>query len=326
MVVIRRLNCFDYPKLKKLISYLCTDEDDKLARNLTEAPLGIINALVPLQLKFRSESFILTENSEILGLITVNTTTGNPFKINITRLIFKENRYEIGKMLIDFVVQKMGGKGAKSFTVVIDECHEELFDLFVNGCGFRQCSSETLWKKENPVPVKTDFKWRYAQNSDACAISSLYNDEILNIFKTSLERNPKEFTQRFFQGFNDSYKSRFVCESNSKITGYFSITTSDNINYILDLTLNSGYEFNYDEIINTMLCEIALKKRAFYPLVKQKKYFKNSEQLEEYLKNNSYTPIQTQHILVKDFYKLAKQESESWKVFMLGENQINQGI
>lgn len=323
MVVIRRLNCFDYPKLKKLISYLCTDENDKLVKSLAEAPLGLVNALMPLNMKFRSESFILTEDKDILGLITVIGTLGNPYKINITRLIFKENRYDIGKMLVEFVVQKFGGKGANSFSVVIDECHEELFDLFINGCGFRQCSSETLWKKEKPQPQKTNFKWRLAQNSDSEQIASLYNDEIINIYKPSLQRSPKEFTQPFFQGFSDFYKSRFVYDGCKNITGYFSITTSDNINYILDLTLSSGYDFDYDELINTMLCEIASKKRAFYPLIKQKKYFKNSEQLENYLNTNGYTPIQTQHILVKDFYRLQKEKSSKLEVFMLGDSQIN---
>ena len=72
-----------------------------------------------------------------------------------------------------------------------------------------------------------------------------------------------------------------------------------------------------------MLCEIASKKRAFYPLIKQKKYIKNSEQFEQYLKTKNYNPVQTQHILVKDFYKPVKEESNAWKVFILGENQIS---
>lgn len=91
MIKIRRLTCFDYPKLKKLISYLCTEENDKLGKSLMEEPAGILNAILPLSMKFKPESFILTESHEILGLITVARTPGNPYKINITRLIFKEN-------------------------------------------------------------------------------------------------------------------------------------------------------------------------------------------------------------------------------------------
>ncbi|MBR1461280.1 hypothetical protein IJ596_06590, partial [bacterium] len=155
MLRIRRLTCFDIPKLKKLISYLCTDDNDKLAKNLMQESIGFVNAVMPLNLKFKSESFIVVQDKEILGLITIRCTPGNTSKINIIRLIFKENRYEIGKSLIEFVVQKYGAKGAVSFTVTIDECHEELFDLFINGCGFRQCASETLWKIEKPTPTLT---------------------------------------------------------------------------------------------------------------------------------------------------------------------------
>lgn len=319
---IRRLTYFDYPKLKKLISYLCTDENDKLAKSLMEEPVGFVNAMLPLEMKFKSESFILVDQGEILGLITTAKTPGNPYKINITRLIFKENLYDVAKQLVEFVIHKFGGKGATSFSVTIDECHDELFDLFINGCGFRQCASEVLWKIERPVPEKTDLKWRYAQQSDAGAISQLYNAELINIYKPSLIRHEKEFQENLFCGFNDYYKTRYVIEEDKTVLGYFSITTSDNLNYILDVTTNSGYDFDYDSIINTMLCEIARKRRAFYPLVKQKTYTKNSEKFENYLKSKGYLPIQTQQILVKDFYKPVKQESANWNVFLLGENQI----
>ena len=72
---------------------------------------------------------------------------------------------------------------------------------------------------------------------------------------------------------------------------------------------------------NVMLCEIARKKRAFYPLIKQK-YIKNSEIFENYLNSKNYTPIQTQQILVKDFYRPIAQTSTNWQVFILGENQV----
>ena len=319
---IRRLTYFDYPKLKKLISYLCTDDNDKLAKSIMEEPIGFINAMLPLRLKFKSESFILVEDKEILGLITTVKTPGNPYKINITRLIFKENLYDVGKQLVEFIIQKFGAKGATSFTVTIDECHDELFNLFINGCGFRQCASETLWKIERPIPEKSSLNWRYAQSCDAKQIEDLYNSEVINMYKPSLLRDKKEFQDPIFEGFIDYYKTRFVIEENNKILGYFSITTRDNLNYILDVTTNSGYDFDYDDIINVMLCEIARKKRAFYPLIKQKKYIKNSEKFGEYLKGKNYLPIQTQQILVKDFYKPVKEESSAWKVFILGENQI----
>ena len=134
MVVIRRLNCFDYPKLKRLISYLCNDDSDKIAKNLMEEPLGIINAMMPLSMKFRSESFILIEDKEILGLITAVCTAGNPYKINITRLIFKENRYEIGKQLVEFLIQSYGIKDTVSILEEIEDLN--IYDLHGGNYGF----------------------------------------------------------------------------------------------------------------------------------------------------------------------------------------------
>ncbi len=320
---IRRLTCFDYPKLKRMVSYLCTDDNDKATKSIINAPVSFLNAMLPLRFKFQPESFILVENNEILGLITTAQTPGNPYKINITRLIFKENLYEVGKQLVDFIVQKLGGKGATSFTVTIDQCHEELFNLFIQGCGFRQCASETLWKIEKPVPANVDYHWRYAQNSDAKEIAQLYNSELENIYKPSLVRHEKEFQEVFFSGLYEGYKIRYVIEDVNKLLGYFSISTNDNLNYILDLTTASGYDIEYEKVINIMLCEIAKKRRAFYPIIKQKSYIKNSEDFGKYLQSKNYTPIQTQQILVKDFYKpITEQVDTGWKVFLLGENQI----
>ena len=322
-MIIRRLTCFDYPKIKKLISYLSNDENDKFEGDISEEPLGFVNAMLPIKFKFKSESFVLIDNDDILGLITINYTQGNPLKVKITRLIFKENNYEIGKKLVEFVFQKIGAKGASTFVVMVDESHDELFDLFVNGCGFRQCSSETLWKIENPSVQKTSFRWRYAQNSDAKAISELFNSELTTIYKPSLLRTEKEFKPPFFAGFSEEYKNRYVSEECGKILGYFSITTSDNLNFICDITTNSGYEFEYGDIINKMLAEIKKRNKIFYPLIKQKKYHKNSERLENYLKSRNYLPIQTMHILVKDFYKEVPQEASDWKVFVFEENRVS---
>jgi hypothetical protein len=206
--------------------------------------------------------------------------------------------------------------------VTIDECHDELANLFINGCGFRQCASETLWKIDKPVPQKSKLHWRYAQSSDAKQIAQLYNSELINIYKPSLERTKEEFKESFFGGLSEVYKNRYVIENDEKIIGYFSITTSDNLNYILDMTLNSGYGLDYEQVINIMLCEIAGKRRAFYPLIKQKNYVKNSDSLKEYLNSKSYNPIQTQQILVKEYYKPIKVESDSWAVNVVIDNRV----
>lgn len=318
---IRKLYCFDYPKIKKMISYLGSNEEDRFAKFLMNEPAGFLNSILPLQYKFKSESYILLEDDEILGLITIMPTAGNPYKINITRLIFKQDFYNIGKQLIEFVIARFGAKGATSFYVYVDESHDELCTLFVQGCGFRQCSYENLWKLDNFTPqTQNKANFRVCQNSDAKAVAELYNIELNNLYKPSMERISQEYVEPVFAGFNSYYKNRYVLEDGERLIAYLSITTLDNLNFIIDISTNDGYRFDYDEIINFALSEISRRKSRFTAFLKHRQYAKNADKLEEYLHNRNLNCIQTQCVFVKDFYKPIKETESSLKVFLFDRN------
>ena len=321
---IKRLSCFDLPKIKKMVSYLGYEENDRLLKVIMQEPVGILNYILPLKLKFKPESYILLDDDEILGMITIEPTSGNPYKINITRLIFKNDFYNIGKRLIDYIVAKYGAKGAHSFVVFVDQSHDELCALFVKGCGFRQCSYENLWKLDNFIPHTTQkTPFRVSQNDDAKAIAKLYNAELNTLYKPSMERIPQEYKEIIFQGFNTQYKNRYVLENCDKIIAYLSITTVDNLNFIIDLSLNDGYQFNYDEIINFALSEISRHKNKFTAFLKHRQYAKNADKFEEYLHSRNLKCVQTQCVFVKDFYKPIKETTEgTLKIFLFDENVV----
>lgn len=325
MTVIRRLNCFDAPKIKKMISYLGNDDGEKFSKALLDEAFMFVHNLLPLKYKFMPLSYILLENKEILGLITVVPTYGNTSKVNITKLIFRQNLYDVGKRLIEFVIAKLGAKGATSFHVAVDQSHDELLDLFMRGCGFRQCSYENLWKIENFIP-QTDKKadFRYCQNSDAIKVAALYNNELNNLYKPSMERSKGEYREPLFAGMTNFYKNRYVLEepSNNRIIAYLSITTSDNLNFIIDMSLNDAYKVPYDEIINFALGEISRKKTKFYAFLKHRQYTKNADILEKYLHERNLNCIQTQCVLVKDFYKPVRQTENALQIFLFGENEL----
>lgn len=323
MTRIRKLTCFDYPKIKKMISYLGSAEGEFFSKALLNEPFGLISSVLPLKYKFLNESYILLDGKEILGLITIEPALGNHYKINITRLVFQNNLYDAGKQLIDFVTSKYSAKGATSFIVSVDECHDELLKLFTDGCGFRQCASETLWKIDN-FPQNTDIPcgFRPFNNGDAKSVCKLYNSEIETIYKASLERIKQEFEDPIFGGYSQFYKNRYVLEEPVKktIIGYISITTSDNNNFIIDFVTNDGYEIAYDDILKYAISEISRRRTVFYPFVKQKNYTRTTEKLGEYLKGKNYTPIQNQIVLVKHFYRPVKTTENAIQVFLFGEN------
>ena len=320
---IRRLRYTDYPKIKKMISYLDTQDGNDFVKNILEEPISILNNIMPLKYKFLPESYVIPENNDINGLITVCESQGNPFKINITRLIFKQNLLIAGKQLIDFVVSKYGAKGANSFIAFVDECHDELSSLFINGCGFRQCSYENLWKLENFKPETKDCaNFKPFNKDDAKSVAELYNSELDNLYKPSMERIPEEYIEPVFMGFRNYYKNRYVLKYGDKITAYLSITTSDNMNYILDISTCDGYSTNYDEILNFGLFEISRRKTKFTAFLKHRQYAKNADNLEEYLHKRNLNCVQTQCVLVKDFYRPIKETENIFKAFILGENSI----
>ena len=325
MTRIKRLNCFDIPKIRKMTEYLGSDDSDRFTKDLQNEAVRLLHSHCPLKYKFLPESYILLEKNEILGLITILPTMGNPYKIMITRLIFQNNLYDVGKQLVEFVIAKYGAQGAVSFSVIVDNSHEELFRLFLNDCGFRHCSCENLWKIENfnaadihPAP------FRVCQNSDAKSVSDLYNADLTSLYKPALQRIKTEFKEPLFAGVTNFYKNRYVLEeaAHRRIIAYLSVTTADNINFILDLSVNNGYEISYDEILAFAYNEIAVRKSNFYIFVKQKKYTNSSEKFEEYLHSRNFNCIQTQNVLVKDFYRPIKQTENVLKVFLFGENGI----
>ena len=326
MARIRRLSCLDIPKISKMIEYLDNNDNDKFTHDLRNEAFTMLHTMLPLKYKFLPESYVLCEGKEILGLITIIPTMGNPYKINISRLIFGNNFYDAGKQLVEFVIARYGAKGATSFCVTVDQSHDELLQLFSQGCGFRHCSYENLWKVENFKPENIHpSSFRPCQNSDAKYVSRLFNAELQPLFRPSLERDKNEYKEPVFAGFTNFYKNRYVLEEpvKKRIIAYLSITTTDNRNFIIDISVNDGYQLSYDEILYFALKEISAHKTSFYAFVKQKKYTKTSEGFEEYLKSRNFNCIQTQHVLIKDFYKPVKQTENALQVFLFGDNQVS---
>ncbi len=326
MAQIRKFNFLDGHRVKKLVSQIGCDYSDIVLKTIIGHACCILHSFVPLKYRFLPETFLYLENDEIIGLITVVPTRGNPYKINIIRLIFKQNDYEVGKQLLEFVISRFGARGATTFYAAVDLSHEELINLFINSCGFRQCSYENLWKIENFTPQnKTKAPFRYCQNSDAKAVADLYNNELKNIFKPAMERAKEEYKEPFFEGLTNFYKNRYVLEepAKHKIIAYLSITTTDNLNFIIDMSINDAYGLDYDSVLNFALGEISRRKTTYYAFLKHRQYTKTADNLEEYLHKNNLNCIQTQYMLVKDFYKPIKEtENNPIQVFLLGENKV----
>lgn len=325
MVRIRKANYFDRFKLKKMISFLSSDAINHYTKVFMNFPFNTIHDLLPLNLKFLPESYVIEENKDIIGMVTVSPTAGNPFKLCISRLFLEHDYFNAGKQLIEFVISKYGAKGATTFITTIDDSYDELLHLFTDGCGFRQCSSEQLWKMESIRFSKTDNSFfRPFKNSDAQAVTMLFNDSVINHFKYSISRTKNEYLEPIFRGLKNDYKFKYVIEDENLKTlkAYFSLTTSDNSNYILDVTTSPWYDCSWDDILNFTINQISKRKKDFNLFVKVKKYTTTAENFEEYLVEKNFKCVQNQLVLVKDFYKLVKETQPLHRVVLF--NEINE--
>lgn len=325
MVRIRKANYFDKFKLKRMISFLSSDIITHYTKVFMNFPLNVMHDLLPLRLKFLPESFVIEENKDIIGMVTVSPTPGNPLKLGISRLYLEHDYYNAGKQLIEFVVSKYGAKGASSFIATIDDTYDELLHLFVDGCGFRQCSSEQMWKMEEIRLTKTDNTFvRPFKNSDAQSVAMLFNDSVITHFKYSISKTKNEYSEPPFRGLNDDYSFKYVVEDKNlkTVKSYFSLTTNDNQNYILDVTSSPWYDCSWEDILNFTINQITRRKKDFCLFVKVKKYTTTAESFEKYLVEKGFKCVQNQLILVKDFYKLLKAPEQTHRIVLF--NEINE--
>ena len=322
MAKIQKLTLFNHSKVKNMIPFLNTNKNNWFLKLLSMGPFAGIHNLLPLKYKFLDESYIISENGESLGAITVSPIVGIYSKVAISQLFFSENAFDVAKQLIEFIISHYGANGATTFYAIINELSTELLNLFITGCGFRQCSAEELWEVTKKTFQKTNsIQYRRLKDSDLKEISEIYNDSLIPYFKPTLERSAKEFAETFCHGLTYSTSYRYVIEdsASSRIIGYFLVSTDDNENYVIDFNYSDGYEIDLDGMMYFATREILRRKRHFRLFVKTKRYLKTAEKQKEYFVASNFQWIKTKMLLVKDFYKLVKQESPLREFIMLGE-------
>ena len=271
MAKIRGLALPDIPKLKKMISMISNMNSADAGfgyKSYVPFPLNLINRLLPLSCKFAPDSYIAIEDDKICGLVTLKAQEKNPQSWRITKLFLDENGYDVGRQLVSFVIARYGAMGANTFSVKVDENHEELLELFSKGCGFRVCASEQLWKmtefKVGSSSLDKGF-FRPFKDADSKAASSIHNDLIFPHFRYSLAKKPEEYENIIFSGLHKTSYFKYVIEDGSEhaIKGYFCIQTDDNENFTLDVDLVSAFDGYLEDVINFSISQIMMRRKKF---------------------------------------------------------------
>ncbi len=305
--------------MREMISFL--NNRDKYINRIMFNPLIPLHHLLPLRFKFLPESYVMKDKKEIKGLITVAPSRSPMRQMEIQRLFFEENGYDIAGELIQYVVSKYKAMGAASFIVKVDDYLPELLKLFVSRCGFSQISYEKLWKINN---VEEDFNkriFRTFRNSDSPTVAALFNESLLPHFRPLLSRDAKEFKEIPFKGLSYFNEYKYVIEDkkSKNIICYISIQTADNENYIVDIVQSSWVEINLNSVINFANAQIKKRQKNFNLYIKTKKYTRLGEIYEQEFLQNKFECVQNQIVLTNSSARIIKDTARSGRFIVLNQ-------
>ena len=110
MAKIRSLALRDIPKLKKMISMISNLSSADVGfgyKSYVPFPFNLMNKILPLSLKFASDSYVAIEDNKLCGLVTLKPQEKNPQSWRISKLFLDENGYDVGRQLVSFAIAKL---------------------------------------------------------------------------------------------------------------------------------------------------------------------------------------------------------------------------
>ena len=320
MAKIKKISFSDLFNIKKLISVLCSDNILSYRRLFfVSVPTTYIqNLFYSVHLRKWPETYVISDiNDNLKGLISIKAQTGNPYKWQIKRLFLAQNCHEEGKQLVEYIIAKFGARGVDTFYVAVNDNQTELIDLFIKGCGFRFCSTESLWDVSNInfLVENIDEKiFKSFKNEDSQKAVDLFNETLITHYKYSLSKEKDEFKDNLFHGFNADTHFKYYIEDEKTGTmkAFIEIKTCDNKNYFVDAIIPPQYYDLAPMILSFAVKKIIKRNKNFKLYIKNRKYLQAGEAFENYFKENRFELLQNNAILVRDFFKTVKEENKSF--------------
>lgn len=312
----------DTKKIMKMIEYVSPGMSPEMIgdKNFSHFPVNILHNTLPVHMKFLQESYVAVENDEPLGLISLIPDGYTKTRWKINRLVLGMNAYDIGKQLIDYVVNKYGGAGVEIFLTVIDENYPEAIALFKDACSFRNYSKIDIWEYQNLYEFEAEVKhdlFRKVQYSDSQKLLELDSEAILPHLRVSLMKTAEDFKpgvrNKIINRLRGYKTSKYVLDNPEKgsIEGYLSIFTNNSQYYWVDITLSLAYQRYYEEFVNFAIGKIKAENDEATVYIGIKEYHQAAKYMTEVLATHNFKLCGNFQILVKDYWKPIKDYKEN---------------
>lgn len=322
MSKIRKLYYFDKNNAQEMISFLNNSATDTYINRIMFNPFLPLHYFLPLQFKFLPESYILKDEKDIKGLITIAPTKCRYNKMEIQKLLFEENSFSDAAELVQFVVSKYKAMGASSIMVKVDDYLPDLLSMFISKCGFSQISYEKLWRiTKTPNANFNKKEFRPFKNSDSQLVANLYNDSLLPHFRPLLSKEVVEFKEPLFKGLSYLSEYKYIMEDrkSKNVLACISIQTVDNENFIVDIIQTAWAELDINMLLSYAAYQIKKRKKKFGLFVRTKKYTTIGSNYESKFMENNFECVQNQIVLTNSSAKVLKNKSKSSKFTVLSD-------
>ena len=242
--------------------------------------------------------------------------------MEIQKLFFEENSLNDAAELVQYAVSKYKAMGAHSILVKVDDYLPELLSMFVSKCGFSQISYEKLWRVNKYIDTAFNKReFRAFRNSDAKAVTNLYNDSLLPHFRPLLGKEVREFKENLFQGLSYYSEYKYIIEDKKTraVIGCITIQTTDNENYVVDIIQTNWINLDINAILSYATYQIKKRKKRFGLFVRTKRYTSIGENYEAQFIQNGFECVQNQIVLTNSSARVLREPNQAIKYTVLAD-------
>lgn len=279
-------------------------------------PFKMLHFYLPLQWKFMHETYLALENNEIIGLIGLVPDCKSKLRWKIDELFLKPNSYDVGKLLVDFIVNKYGAEGVENFLTEVNSTNSDALDLFKNACGFRYCTLNHTYKHtlNGKYPDRVDIaNFRRVCSADNSKLYDLYLECLTPQTKMSLDKTARDFNfgivSKITDKINGYYTTKWLLENpnNNSALALATMITNDFKTFQVYIITSLPYSEYYSTILDYITRYAGLKNMHSTLLITVSEAIQSHSKYIEILEEQKMEHVQTCNILVKDYWRPLKE-------------------
>lgn len=278
--------------------------------------LRIFHSFLPLSWRFLQDSYVAKDNKDIIGVIGLLPDSRSKLRWKINQLLLKPNSYEVGKLLIDFIVNKYGAEGVETFITEVDSNDSDALDLFKNASGFRKCTVNTSYLFDLTKNISENSKLnevRKVSIADSAKLHDLYLECLTPLAKISLEKTNNDFTFNFLNTLKDRLNNvasdSWIMENPEKNSAiaFATMATRDYQTFYINIITSLPYTDYFMDILNYIIKHTGCKNKEASVIITLSEAFQGHNKYAEILKKLELPVVQTNQILVKDYWRPLKE-------------------